>query len=213
MRRLSDAVQRLLQSRVFYPAVFLGCLWPGLVLIRRTFQGDLGVNPVETLLHETGRTALTLLLVALTITPIRRLTGWNRVQRVRRLIGVWSFAYAFLHFTTYVVFNHMGDLSAIWSDVTERPFIFMGMLALVILTLLAITSTNGMIRRLGRRWQQLHRLAYVAACAGVVHFIWGQKADIREPLWWAAFLAILLGLRVVFAWRKRRSRAVPVVSH
>jgi len=213
MRRLFDALHGLLQSRVFYPAVFLGCLWPGVVLIRRTFQGDLGVNPVETLLHETGRTALTLLLVTLTITPIRRLTGWNRVQRVRRLLGVWSFAYAFSHFTIYVVFNHVGDVAAIWSDVTERPFIFMGMLALVILTLLAATSTNGMIRRLGRRWQRLHRLVYVAAVAGIVHFVWGQKADIREPLWWAAFLAILLGLRVIFALRKRRRRAHPVVSH
>jgi sulfoxide reductase heme-binding subunit YedZ len=212
MRRLSDAVQRLLQSRVFYPAVFLGCVWPGVVLIRRTFQGDLGVNPVETLLHETGRTALMLLLFALTITPIRRLTGWNRVQRVRRLIGVWSFVYAFSHFTIYVVFNHVGDVAAIWSDVTERPFIFMGMLALTILTLLAATSTNGMIRRLGRRWQRLHRLVYVAAVAGLVHFVWGQKADIREPLWWAGYLAVLLGLRLVFAVRKRQQRLARSVS-
>jgi sulfoxide reductase heme-binding subunit YedZ len=213
MRRLSDAVHWFLQSRAFYPAVFLGCLWPGLALIRRTFQGDLGVNPVETLLHETGRTALMLLLVALTVTPIRRLTGWNRVQRVRRLIGVWSFVYASSHFTVYVVFNHLGDVRAIWADVTERPFIFVGMLALAILTALAATSTNGMIRRLGRRWQTLHRLVYVAALAGIVHFVWGQKSDIREPLWWAAFLALLLGLRVIFAVRKRRLRSVPAVSH
>jgi len=212
MRRLSDAVQRLLQSRLFYPAVFVGCLWPGVVLVRRTFQGDLGVNPVETLLHETGRTALALLLIALTVTPIRRLTGWNRVQRVRRLIGVWSFVYALSHFLIYVVFNHVGDVAAIWSDVTERPFIFVGMLALTILTLLAATSTNGMIRRLGRRWQRLHRLVYVAAVAGVVHFLWGQKADIREPLWWAAYLVVLLGLRVVFAVRKRQARVAQSVS-
>jgi sulfoxide reductase heme-binding subunit YedZ len=211
MRRLSDAGQWL-QARVFYPAVFLGCLWPGVALVRRTFQGDLGVNPVETLLHETGRTALMLLLFALTVTPIRRLTGWNRVQRVRRLIGVWSFVYAFSHFLVYVVFNHVGDVAAIWSDITERRFIFVGMLALSILTLLAATSTNGMIRRLGRRWQRLHRLVYVAAVAGVVHFVWGQKADIREPLWWASYLVLLLSARVVFAMRKRRARAAQAVS-
>ena len=211
MRRLFDAVRPDLVRRLFYPAVVVGCLWPGLVLARRTWAGDLGVNPVETLLHETGRTALGLLLITLTVTPVRRLTGWNRVQRVRRLLGVSSFAYALLHFTIYVVFNHLGDVRAIWSDVTERPFIFVGMLALVILTLLAATSTNGMIRRLGRRWQRLHRLVYVAAVAGLVHFAWGQKADIREPLWWAAYLGVLLALRVLLAVR-RRARAEASVT-
>jgi sulfoxide reductase heme-binding subunit YedZ len=213
MRRRVDAVLRLLSTRVFYPAVFLGCLWPGLMLLRRTLEGDLGVNPVETLLHETGRTALAILLLTLSVTPIRRLTGWNRIQRVRRLLGVSSFVYAASHFTIYVVFNHLGDVRAIWSDVSERPFIFVGMLALVILSVLAATSTNGMIRRLGRRWQQIHRLAYVAAAAGVVHFAWGQKADIREPLWWGSYLAVLLGMRMIFALRKRRARLAPSVSH
>ena len=122
MRRLADAAHRFVQSRVFYPAVFLGCLWPGAALVRRTMHGDLGVNPVETLLHESGRAALMLLLFTLTITPIRRLTGWNRVQRVRRLVGVWSFVYALSHFLIYVVFNHLGDVRAIWADVTERRF-------------------------------------------------------------------------------------------
>jgi sulfoxide reductase heme-binding subunit YedZ len=212
MPPVGHAVPRLL-PRLFYLLVFLGCLWPGTVLVWRTLQQDLGVNPVETLLHETGRAALTMLLITLTVTPIRRLTGWNRVQRVRRLLGVWAFVYAAVHFTIYVVFNHLGDVKAIWEDVTERRFIFVGMLALVVLTALAATSTNGMIRRLGRRWQQLHRLVYVAAIAGVVHFVWGQKADIREPLWWAGYLAILLGLRVIFAVRKRRERARLAVTH
>jgi sulfoxide reductase heme-binding subunit YedZ len=212
MPPVGHGVRRLL-PRLFYLLVFLSCLWPGAVLVRRTLQQNLGVNPVETLLHETGRTALTILLITLTVTPIRRLAGWNRVQRVRRLLGVWAFVYAALHFTIYVVFNHLGDVKAIWEDVTERRFIFVGMFALVILTALAATSTNGMIRRLGRRWQQLHRLVYIAAIAGVVHFVWGQKADIREPLWWAGYLAILLGLRVIFAVRKRRERARPAVTH
>jgi sulfoxide reductase heme-binding subunit YedZ len=208
MGRPSDAIHAFLKSRLYYGAVFAGCVWPGLLLVRRTMEGDLGVNPVETLLHETGRTALAILLLTLTVTPIRRLTGWNRIQRVRRLLGVWSFVYAASHFTIYVVFNHLGDIRAIWSDVTERPFIFMGMLGLVLLSLLAATSTNGMIRRLGRRWQQLHRLVYVAAVAGVVHFAWGQKADIREPLWWGGYLALLLGLRVIVWLRKRRAASV-----
>ena len=209
MSRLADAVVPALR-RLFYPAVLAGCVWPAVVLARRTWTGDLGVNPVETLLHETGRTALALLLFTLTVTPVRRLTGWNRVQRVRRLLGVSSFAYALLHFTIYVVFNHLGDIKAIWEDVTERRFIFVGMLALVILSLLAATSTNGMIRRLGRRWQRLHRLVYVAAVAATIHFVWGQKADIREPLWWAAGLAVLLALRVVFHVRRRSSATASV---
>jgi sulfoxide reductase heme-binding subunit YedZ len=203
--------------RWFYWIVFLGCLSPGVGLVRDTFQGQLGVNPVETLLHETGRTALAILFVTLAVTPIRRLTGWNRIQRVRRMLGVWSFVYALSHFLIYVVFNHVGDVRAIIDDVVERPFIFMGMLTFVILLALAATSTNGMIRRLGRRWQSLHRLVYVAAIAATIHFAWGQKADIREPLIWGAGLTALLGIRVVWAVRRRQRqrRAAPVraVSH
>jgi sulfoxide reductase heme-binding subunit YedZ len=128
------------------------------------------------------------------------------------MVGLWSFFYALCHLSIYVVFNHLGDVRAIWDDVVNRRFIFMGMLAFVLLLALALTSTNGMIRRLGRNWQRLHRLVYVAAVAGAIHFVWGQKADIREPLVWAAILAALLGLRVVFAIQKRRSRLVPAVS-
>jgi sulfoxide reductase heme-binding subunit YedZ len=134
------------------------------------------------------------------------------VQRVRRMIGLWSFVYALCHFTTYVALDQLGDVRAIADDVLKRKFIFSGMLAFVILLALAATSTNGMIRRLGRRWQQLHRLVYVAAVAGAVHFVWGQKADIREPLLWAGILAVLLGVRVVLAVRKRRAALSPAVS-
>jgi len=203
--------------RWFYWIVFLGCLSPGLGLVRDTFQGQLGVNPVETLLHETGRTALAILFAALAVTPIRRLTGWNRIQRVRRMLGVWSFVYALSHLLIYVVFNHLGDVGAILDDVVERPFIFMGMLTFVILLALAVTSTNGMIRRLGRRWQYLHRLVYVAAMTATIHFAWGQKADIREPLVWATGLAVLLGVRLFWAvqrrQRQRRPSPVRAVSH
>lgn len=217
-----------LPIRLFYPLVFLAAAWPGAMLAWQAapvlipaffpdvvlpWEGDLGVNPIETLLHETGRNALLLLLVTLAVTPIRRLTGWNRVQRVRRMLGLWSFTYALAHFTVYVVFDKVGDVVAISQDVFERRFIFSGMFAFVILLALAITSTNGMIRRLGRRWQRLHRLIYLAAIAGVVHFAWGQKADIGEPLLWAGVLVVLLGYRVVAAWRRRTRDAVRAVSH
>lgn len=147
------------------------------------------------------------------MTPVRRLTGWNRVQIVRRTVGVWSFVYALCHFLTYVVFDKLGDVAEIAKDVFERKFIFSGMLAFAILLVLTVTSTNGMIRRLGRRWQRLHQTVYVAALAGAVHFAWGQKADIGEPLLWASALAALLGFRVVMALRKVRRRVVPAVSH
>lgn len=202
--------RRRLWPRLFYGFVFVGCLVPAAGILWQTFNGELGVNPVETLLHETGRTALAVLLVCLAVTPIRRLTGWNGVQRVRRMVGLWSFVYALAHFLIYAVFNHLGDVRAIWEDVAERPFIFIGMFALVILLALALTSTNAAIRRLGRNWQRLHRTVYLAAVAAVVHFVWGQKADISEPLIWGAVLAVLLALRVVFALRKtRRLAAVP----
>lgn len=215
-----------LRIRLFYWAVFAACtaplvgiLWqaapvfaplvsPDLVL---SWDGGLGPNPTETLLHETGLTAVTLLLAALAVTPIRRVTGWNRVQLVRRLVGVWSFVYAALHLTIYVALDQLGDLEAIAEDVFTRRFIFVGMLAFAILLVLTITSTNGMMRRLGKRWQRLHRLVYIAAIAGVVHFIWGQKADIRQPLQYAGVLAALFGVRVYF-WLRKRAAAVRVAD-
>jgi sulfoxide reductase heme-binding subunit YedZ len=215
MRRFSAAVQAALKSRVFYPVVFVSCALPAASLLWRVWQaafGDqpdaLGVNPVETLLHATGRDALGLLLITLTVTPIRRLTGWNRVQIVRRTLGVWSFTYALAHLSIYFIFDQVGDIHAVIADVIERKFIFVGMFTFTILLALAVTSTKGMMRRLGRNWQRLHRLVYVAAIAGVVHFAWGQKADIREPLEWAAFLALLLGIRLYYAWRKRAAASV-----
>jgi len=189
--------------------LFAPLLSPDLLL---DWDGGLGANPVETMLHETGRFALGTLIGALTVTPLRRLTGWNRIQLVRRMVGLWSITYAFLHLLIYVVFNHLGDVRAIWEDVAERPFITAGMFTFLILLALALTSTTGMMRRLGRRWQQLHRLVYVAAITGVVHFAWGQKADISEPLQWGALLAVLFGIRVFYSLRRRRSSLVPAVS-
>jgi sulfoxide reductase heme-binding subunit YedZ len=189
-------------KRLFYAVVFVACALPAAGMLWQTFYGDLGVNPVETLLHESGRTALAILIACLAVTPIRRLTGWNGIQRVRRMVGLWSFVYALAHFAIYAVFNHLGDVRAIWDDVVERPFILSGMVGLVILLALAATSTTGMIRRLGRNWQRLHRLVYVAGFAGVLHFAWGQKADIREPLVWGSVLVVLLAVRVIYARRR-----------
>jgi sulfoxide reductase heme-binding subunit YedZ len=210
--RLSKAINAFLKTRYFYPLVFVGCLLPALDLAWMVYQGQLGVNPVETLLHTTGEDALMMLLASLAITPIRRFTGWNRLQLVRRLIGVWSFVYALSHFSIYVIFDQIGDVAAIWDDVANRPFIFVGMLAFVILLVLALTSTNGMMRLLGRNWQRLHRLAYVALVAGVVHFVWGQKSDISEPLVWAGWATLLLGIRVYFWVIKRRKAALSPVG-
>jgi methionine sulfoxide reductase heme-binding subunit len=204
---MAAASRGRLWPRLFYLTVFAASAAPGLQLVWRTWEGRLGVNPVETLLHATGRDALAILLATLAITPIRRLTGWNRIQGVRRMVGLWSFFYGLCHFLVYAVFNHLGDVRAIWEDVVERPFIFSGMAAFAILLILAVTSPTFMVRRLGRNWQRVHRLVYVAAIAGVVHFAWGQKADIREPLLWASGLAVLLAIRGVFAIRRRRAAA------
>jgi sulfoxide reductase heme-binding subunit YedZ len=168
--------------------------------------GDLGVNPVETLTHQTGQWALRLLLATLAITPLRRLTGWNRIITFRRMLGLFAFFYAILHLSVWMVFDHYFTLTTMLEDVVKRPFITMGTLALLLMLPLALTSTKWSIRKLGRRWQQLHRLIYVSAAAAVIHFIWKEKVIINETLMYAAILALLLAIRVVFAVRKRAAR-------
>ncbi len=165
----------------------------------RFFMDDLGANPIEALLHWAGRWALILLLVGLAITPIRRLTGWNQVIKVRRTVGLFAFFYVTLHFLIYLGLDQGFAWSFIIEDVLDRPFITSGFLGLVLLVPLAVTSTKGWIRRLGRRWQQLHRLVYPAAGLGVLHFYWKVKADTFWPL---VALAILLGLLLARSpWR------------
>lgn len=176
----------------------------------------LGPDATKTLQHETGLTTLVLLFVTLSVTPLRRLTGANRLQSVRRMLGVWTFTYACLHLTTYLVLDQLCyslstcEFRAIKEDILKRRFIFAGLTAFACLVPLAITSTSGWVRRLKKNWQRLHRLVYLAAAAGVVHYVWIQKSDIRVPLRYAIVLVLLLGLRVYFAWR-RRARAVPTV--
>lgn len=192
------------KSRYFYPLVFLGCAVPGLALAVDFARRGLGANAVESLEHATGQDAITILLVTLCVTPVRRLTGWNRVQHVRRMLGLWSFAYALAHVTIYVVFDQACTswaachLGAIWADVLRRKFIFAGASAFLLLVPLALTSTKGMTRRLGRWWSRVHRLIYAAAGIAVVHFFWSQKSNVTKPLPWAIWLAALLGFRLLF---------------
>ena len=177
--------------------VFLAALIPLGVIAAAASSGDLGANPVETLLHHFGEWALRLMLVTLAVTPVRRLTGWNQAVRLRRMLGLFAFFYAVLHLATYVVLDRSLLLEEVIDDLTERPYIMVGFSAFVLLVPLAATSTNAMVRRLGgRRWRLLHRIVYAAAIGGVVHYWWLVKADVREPLVYAAVLAILLGLRL-----------------
>ena len=183
------------------PLVFAACLIPVLLLVRDAFTGGLGVNPIEDVTHRTGGWALRFLLLTLAVTPLRRLAGWHGLIRFRRMLGLFAFFYAVLHFSTYVVFDHFFDLLLILDDVAERKYVTAGFVGFVLMIPLAVTSTAGWIRRLGRRWTALHRLVYASAAAGVVHFLWLVKIDVAEPLIYAAVLALLLAARV--AWRAR----------
>lgn len=195
----------------FKALVFLAAAWPGTSLVYRTWQGDLGVNPLETLLLTSGETALVVLLCGLAVTPVRRVTGWNRIQSVRRQLGLWAFFYAFSHLAIYLLLDRAclswADCrpQEIVDDVFKRKFIFAGMLAFFAMVPLALTSTKGWIRRLGRRWQTLHRLAYLAGAAGVVHFLWKTKVPEFWPYTYASIFLVLMLVRGYYAWRKRRA--------
>jgi len=185
-------------------AVFLGCLAPLAVLLADLSGGRLGAEPIRAAELRTGIWALTLLVVTLAITPLRRLTGWNVLGGYRRMLGLFAFTYVCLHFLTWFGVDQFFALAYIGKDIVKRPYITVGFASFLLMIPLAITSTNKMMRRLGRRWQQLHRLVYVTAAFGVWHYYWQVKRDVREPLVYAAILAVLLGFRVV---QRRRARA------
>ena len=176
--------------------VALLCLLPLLRLVGLGFSGELGANPIEFITRSTGTWTLVGLLVTLSVTPLRRLTGRADLVRYRRMLGLFAFFYACLHFVTYVWLDQFFDPGAIARDIVKRPFITAGFTAFVLLLPLAVTSTHTMMRRLGRRWQQLHRLVYVIALLGVIHFLWLVKKDLTEPLTFGAVLALLLTLRL-----------------
>jgi sulfoxide reductase heme-binding subunit YedZ len=185
------------------PLVFAACLLPSGLLAWRAWHGALGPNPIEAITHATGDWTLRLLLVTLAITPLRRLSGWNRVIGLRRMLGLFAFFYACLHLMTYLWLDQFFDWRAILHDVPRRPFITIGFAAFLLLVPLTATSTAGAIRRLGgRAWRRLHRLVYVAAAFGVIHYWWLVKADIRLPALYACVLAALFAVRLWFAGRK-----------
>jgi len=181
-------------------AVFLACLIPFAQLAYNAYTGDLGVNPIEFITHFTGDWVLIFLLATLSVTPLRKITGWNDLIKFRRMLGLFAFFYTLLHFSTYIVLDHFFDFQRIIKDIVKRPYVNVGFTGFVLMIPLAITSTAGMIRRLGKRWQQLHRLVYVAAIAGVIHFYWLVKADIRRPLQYGSVLLILLSYRLFVKW-------------
>ncbi len=191
---------------VWKPLVFLSCLLPLALVVGDAFNvtGSLGTNPVEEILDRFGNWGLRLIVITLAVTPLRRLTGWNWLSRFRRMLGLFTFFYVFMHFLTWLVLDQGVLMSAIIEDIVKRPFITIGFLALLLLAALAATSTNGMRRRLGRRWQQLHYAVYPIAILGVWHYWWQVKQDIAEPLVYAVIVGALLLARIVAV--RRRSR-------
>jgi len=188
--------------RIVKPVVFVAALLPLAVLVQDGFSDGLGANPVETVTHRTGLTALVLLLATLTVTPARDLTGLGALATLRRPLGLFAFFYASLHFLTYVVDQtYLSGLGlspvAVWEDIRKRPYITLGFSGFVLLIPLAVTSTKGWIKRLGAlRWRRLHRLVYAAGALAVLHFLWLVKADVRLPLMFGAVLGVLLLYRV-----------------
>ena len=190
---------------IWKPVVFALCLLPGVLVVTDTFEitGSLGANPIEEIQDRLGNWGLRFIMIALAVTPLRRLSGWNWMSRFRRMLGLFAFFYVLIHFFAWLILDQGILWSAIVEDIVERPFITLGFTALLTLTALAATSTNTMRRRLGRRWQQLHYGAYVAGILGVWHYWWQVKKDIQEPLIYAAILSILLGYRVWVRFAKK----------
>ena len=183
---------------------FLVCFLPLGRLGWKAYGGNLGANPIEVITHSTGDWTLIFLIITLAVTPLRKLTGQLWLIRFRRMFGLFAFFYVSLHFLTYIWLDKFFDGHAMLADVVKRRFITVGFTGFVLLIPLAVTSTAGWIRRLGgRRWNLLHRLIYLSAMAGVIHYYWLVKADVRKPLQYAAVLAVLLGYRVVVAAKAR----------
>jgi sulfoxide reductase heme-binding subunit YedZ len=188
-------------------ATFLLCLLPVLALAWRGTHGGLGANPVEFVTHSTGDWTLRFLLITLAITPVRRVIAMPSVIRFRRMFGLFAFFYGCLHFLTYIWFDKFFDIEDMLKDVDKRPFITIGFASLLLMIPLAVTSTAAWIRRLGgKRWQLLHRLVYLTAAGGVVHYYWLVKSDIQLPALYGAVLAVLLAFRLFVFIAKRRVR-------
>jgi methionine sulfoxide reductase heme-binding subunit len=199
-------MNRLLISKWAKVVVFVLCLVPLGILIWEWFHGDWGPNPTQFLEHATGDWILRFLAITLAVSPLRKILGLTQLIRFRRMLGLFAFFYAFLHFSIYLGLDQVLDFRGVWADVVKRPYITVGFTGFVLMFPLAITSTAGMVRRMGyRRWQMLHRAIYVSAVAGVIHFYWLVKSDVHLPLLYAVIMAVLLGWRL-FAWFSDRGR-------
>jgi sulfoxide reductase heme-binding subunit YedZ len=188
--------------------VFVAALSPAIRLGALAARGELGANPIATALNQLGLVTLIFLIASLACTPLKALLGWTWPIRIRRMLGLYAFFYASLHFLTYLGLDQVFDFSAVFADIAKRKFIAVGFSAFILLVPLAITSTDAMVRRLGyARWKQLHRLAYAAAVLGVVHFILRVKKDLTQPLTYGAVLAVLLGARLlIFVFNRHKQR-------
>ena len=192
--------------------LFLLSLAPFVYLLIRTFTGRLSANPIEDITLTTGIWALRFLLATLAVTPLRRLTGWHRVIQYRRMLGLFAFFYAGLHLGTFVVLDHFFDFRRIVADVVKRPYITAGTVAFLTMIPLAVTSTAGWIRRLGRWWQRLHRLVYLSGAAACIHYLWKVKVAAGSPVVYAAVVAALLAFRLAWYVRARASRPQVVAA-
>lgn len=194
--RFSALMPVMRVEKLFKPSVFLLCLLPLLSLVWRGFNNDLGVNPAETILDTMGNWGIYFLLITLAVTPLRKLSGWGGVLRLRRILGLFAFFYVCLHMLSYVWFDQYFDWNEIVKDIIKRPFITLGFVTFLCLVPLVVTSTNKMMRRLGRRWKKLHTLVYPISMMATTHFFLMTRADFRLPILIAVILTLLLGYRV-----------------
>jgi sulfoxide reductase heme-binding subunit YedZ len=201
--------QTQLVRRVIKPVVFLACLLPFGWLVLGAFTDGLGVNPVEMITNTTGIWTLRFIALSLAVTPLRWLTKWNPLVLLRRMLGLFAFFYGTLHFMTYFILDRSLEFSGLWEDVLKRPYITVGFTAFLLLIPLALTSTQGWIRRLGgRRWNLLHRLVYISAMLGVLHYWWKVKVDVSSPALYALIVAVLLGGRLLRSLQQRNGASV-----
>ena len=189
-------------SLIIKPVLFLLCLMPLVILLIAAINDNLGTNPVETLTHETGQWALRFLLIGLAVTPLRRLLKIAWLIKLRRMLGLFAFFYASLHFITYLWLDQFFDWYEIIIDIPKRPFITIGFVSLVLLLPLVLTSTSAMQRRLGKKWLALHKLVYVIPVLVLIHFVWSLKADYSEPLSYALVFVFLLLMRFIYDRKK-----------
>lgn len=197
------------QFKIFKAVLFAAAMLPFARLILFTYTERLGANPIEFITRNTGDWTLYFLCITLAVTPLRRLTGWNWLVKLRRMVGLFAFFYATLHFMTFLWFDHFFDVQEMLKDVVKRPFITVGFTAFVLLIPLAVTSTNRMVKRLGgKRWQQLHRAIYLIAPLGILHFWWMKagKHDFAQPILFGALIGILLLLRVYWSLIQMRNQ-------